>query len=275
MAPNSLPATPVGPSMGPSSRPLPGLRGISNPRGLSPWRYSCKEGQSPFRLGVQAGGVPPYGDRRRKRESRCMPQDLNPETLSIHMDSLRRAARGMTRSHHDAEDLVQDMLVKVLARPRQIGPAGEAAYLHQALRNTHISRLRTKERRPVLAPLEPEDTRLVAPAARRAGRGAPHARDHRPDPPAPHRPARGDRRRRRRRPGLHRGRRRAPDPGRDRDEPPAPRPRAPAERLRHGRRPLRAGTRRRRLARGLAPRPLVATPRPRRTRAGTRSASCA
>ena len=108
-----------------------------------------------------------------------MPQDLNPETLSIHMDSLRRAARGMTRSHHDAEDLVQDMLVKVLARPRQIGPAGEAAYLHQALRNTHISRLRTKERRPVLAPLEPEDTRLVAPAACRAGRGAPHARDHR------------------------------------------------------------------------------------------------
>ena len=94
-----------------------------------------------------------------------MPQDLNPETLSIHMDSLRRAARGMTRSHHDAEDLVQDMLVKVLARPRQIGPAGEAAYLHQALRNTHISRLRTKERRPVLAPLEPEDSRLVAPAA--------------------------------------------------------------------------------------------------------------
>ena len=93
-----------------------------------------------------------------------MPQDLNPETLSIHMDSLRRAARGMTRSHHDAEDLVQDMLVKVLARPRQIGPAGEAAYLHQALRNTHISWLRTKERRPVLAPLEPEDTRLVAPA---------------------------------------------------------------------------------------------------------------
>ncbi|MDA0168313.1 RNA polymerase sigma factor [Solirubrobacter taibaiensis] len=93
-----------------------------------------------------------------------MPQDLNPETLSIHMDSLRRAARGMTRSHHDAEDLVQDMLVKVLARPRQIGPAGEAAYLHQALRNTHISRLRTKDRRPQLAPLEPEDTRLVAPA---------------------------------------------------------------------------------------------------------------
>jgi len=90
-------------------------------------------------------------------------EPLNPETLSVHIDSLRRAARGMTRSHHDAEDLVQDTLVKVLSRPRQIGPAGAGAYLHQALRNTHISALRTRERRPVLAPLEDEDSRLVAP----------------------------------------------------------------------------------------------------------------
>jgi RNA polymerase sigma-70 factor (ECF subfamily) len=52
----------------------------------------------------------------------------------------------------------------VLARPRQIGPAGSGPYLHQALRNTHISVLRAKDRRPTLAPLEPEDGRLVAPA---------------------------------------------------------------------------------------------------------------
>src|SRR3954453_8125446 len=71
----------------------------------------------------------------------------------------------MTRSHHDAEDLVQDTLVRVLARPRQIGPAGAGPYLHRALRNTHVSSLRTRDRRPVLAPLEPEDARLVAPAA--------------------------------------------------------------------------------------------------------------
>ena len=94
-----------------------------------------------------------------------MPQTLNPETLPIHIDSLRRAARGMTRSHHDAEDLVQDTLVRVLARPRQVGPAGAGPYLHQALRNTHVSTLRSRDRRPVLAPLEPEDVRLVAPAA--------------------------------------------------------------------------------------------------------------
>jgi RNA polymerase sigma-70 factor, ECF subfamily len=92
-----------------------------------------------------------------------MPRDLNPDSVVIHIDSLRRAARGMTRSHHDAEDLVQDTIVRVLARPRQIGPAGSGPYLHQALRNTHISGLRAKDRRPVQAPLEPEDGRLVAP----------------------------------------------------------------------------------------------------------------
>ena len=94
-----------------------------------------------------------------------MPQELNPEDLSAHMDALRRAARAMTRSHHDGEDLVQDMLVRVLARPRQLGPAGAGPYLHQALRNTHISRMRTRDRRPQFAPLEAEDARLVAPAA--------------------------------------------------------------------------------------------------------------
>src|SRR3954453_4335285 len=94
-----------------------------------------------------------------------MPQDLLPETLPVHIDSLRRAARGMTRTREDAEDLVQDTLLKVLVKPRQVGPAGPGPYLHQALRNTHISTLRSRDRRPVLAPLEPEDARLVAPSA--------------------------------------------------------------------------------------------------------------
>src|SRR4051812_32070736 len=93
-----------------------------------------------------------------------MPQELLPETLPVHIDSLRRAARTLTRTREDAEDLVQDTLLKVLARPRTIGPAGAGPYLHQALRNTYVSSLRTRDRRPALSPLEPEDARLVAPS---------------------------------------------------------------------------------------------------------------
>src|SRR3954463_8866091 len=93
-----------------------------------------------------------------------MPQELLPETLPVHIDSLRRAARGMTRTREDAEDLVQDTLLKVLARPRQVGPAGPGPSLHQALRKTHVSSLRPRARRPVLSPWDPGDPRFVAPA---------------------------------------------------------------------------------------------------------------
>ena len=55
--------------------------------------------------------------------------------------------------------------MRVLARPRQLGPAGAGPYLHQALRNTHISSPAHPRSPPALAPLEPEDARLVAPAA--------------------------------------------------------------------------------------------------------------
>src|SRR4051794_41192614 len=79
---------------------------------------------------------------------------------------MQRTARALTGSPHDADDLVQDTLVRVLSRRRAV-EAQEAAgpYLLQALRNTHVSTLRARERRPRTAPLEPEDSRLVALAA--------------------------------------------------------------------------------------------------------------
>jgi RNA polymerase sigma-70 factor (ECF subfamily) len=93
-----------------------------------------------------------------------MLQELDPDLLRSHVDALRRAARRLTRSPHDADDLVQDTLVRVLARPRHVGPAGTGPYLHRALRNAHVSALRRRDHRPVLARLEPADARLVAPA---------------------------------------------------------------------------------------------------------------
>jgi RNA polymerase sigma-70 factor, ECF subfamily len=89
---------------------------------------------------------------------------LLPETLPTHLPSLLRAARAMTGTREDAEDLVQDMLVRVLARDRRIAADAAAAYLHQSLRNTHVSSLRAKDRRPRTAPLDDEDFRLVAPS---------------------------------------------------------------------------------------------------------------
>jgi RNA polymerase sigma-70 factor (ECF subfamily) len=92
-----------------------------------------------------------------------VPQTLAPHTLPAHLDSLTRAARAMTGSREDADDLVQDTLVRVLARDRVVEPEAAGAYLHRALRNQYVSSLRRRDRRPRTAPLEAEDLRLVAP----------------------------------------------------------------------------------------------------------------
>lgn len=95
-----------------------------------------------------------------------MQEALLPHSLPAHIDALTRAARAMTGSREDADDLVQDTLVRVLARDRAIEADAEAAYLHQALRNQYVSSLRQRDRRPRTAPLESEDFRLVAPSGR-------------------------------------------------------------------------------------------------------------
>jgi RNA polymerase sigma-70 factor, ECF subfamily len=92
--------------------------------------------------------------------------ELTPQALPAHLDSMQRTARALTNSPEDADDLVQDTLLRVLARPRVIEADPAAGpYLLQALRNTHVSSLRARDRRPRTAPLEPEDTRLVASSA--------------------------------------------------------------------------------------------------------------
>jgi RNA polymerase sigma-70 factor, ECF subfamily len=94
-----------------------------------------------------------------------VPQTLSPQTLPTHIDALTRAARAMTGSREDADDLVQDTLLRVLARDRAVEVEAAGAYLHQALRNQYVSTLRARDRRPRTAPLESEDFRLVAPSS--------------------------------------------------------------------------------------------------------------
>lgn len=78
----------------------------------------------------------------------CALPRLDPTSLGEHLDALYRAAWALCGSREDAEDLVQETFARVLARPRNVKPGGDRAYLMSALRNTFYSRLRTTSRRP-------------------------------------------------------------------------------------------------------------------------------
>ena len=92
---------------------------------------------------------------------------MDPSSLGQHLDALYRAAWALCGSREDAEDLVQDTLTGVLARPRTVQAGGERAYLMSALRNTFASWLRTRSRRPRTVP-EPDGFEAVDPHSGRA-----------------------------------------------------------------------------------------------------------
>lgn len=84
---------------------------------------------------------------------------LDPATLGRHLDRLMRAALSMTGSRADAEDLVQEVCLRVLAKPR-IVRGNDLAYLHGVLRNTFISDYQTRARRRTV-PVEPASLAYV------------------------------------------------------------------------------------------------------------------
>src|SRR5688572_29459432 len=80
-------------------------------------------------------------------------RQLDPARLGDHVDRLYRAAVGLTGSHADAEDLVQETFVSVLRRPRLLRSDDDVGYLLRVLRNTFYSRYRAESRRPRFADL--------------------------------------------------------------------------------------------------------------------------
>jgi RNA polymerase sigma-70 factor (ECF subfamily) len=91
---------------------------------------------------------PDWGRDRLPRQSA-----LDPDRLPGHLDRLYRAAWALSRSPHDAEDLVQETMARVLARPRRLHRRDELPYLLRALRNVHLTSLRSASRRPRCAQL--------------------------------------------------------------------------------------------------------------------------
>ena len=73
---------------------------------------------------------------------------LDPRALAAHRGRLLRVALALCGSRDGAEDLVQETVTRILARPRLVRGEDELAYLMQALRNTFRSSKRTAARRP-------------------------------------------------------------------------------------------------------------------------------
>ncbi len=90
---------------------------------------------------------------------------LDPEVLGAHLGPLLRTASTLCDSRENAEDLVQDTIIRILARPRWLRSGNELAYLMQALRNTFVTSRRTAARRPrhvsTLEGLDPADRRAA------------------------------------------------------------------------------------------------------------------
>jgi RNA polymerase sigma-70 factor (ECF subfamily) len=73
---------------------------------------------------------------------------LDPESLGEHLERLNAVAIALCGSRHEAEDLVQDALLKVLRRPRRVR-GDDLTYLKTTVRNTFLSNRRSKLARPV------------------------------------------------------------------------------------------------------------------------------
>ncbi len=84
----------------------------------------------------------------------------------VYVDQLYSAALRMTRNPTDAEDLVQETIVKAFAAFHQYRPGTNLkAWLYRILTNTFINAYRKKQRQPQAATEEIEDWQLARAAA--------------------------------------------------------------------------------------------------------------
>ena len=72
---------------------------------------------------------------------------LDADSAVRHLDRLVAAARALSGNHADADDLVQEVYLTLLRRPRRLKRGSEIAYLMTMLRNAQIDRYRATARR--------------------------------------------------------------------------------------------------------------------------------
>jgi RNA polymerase sigma-70 factor, ECF subfamily len=95
----------------------------------------------------------------RRPPATAAPHVLDAAALGDHLDRLMRAALAMCGSRADAEDLVQEVCLRVLSKPRVVRDS-DLAYLHGVLRNAFVTEHRSRVRRRT-APVEPSDLEHV------------------------------------------------------------------------------------------------------------------
>jgi RNA polymerase sigma-70 factor (ECF subfamily) len=83
------------------------------------------------------------------------------QRLPDQVERLYRAAWALCGSPHEADDLVQETFARVLARPRRLHRTDELPYLLGALRNTHLTAVRTQQRRPSTVELPAEESETM------------------------------------------------------------------------------------------------------------------
>jgi RNA polymerase sigma-70 factor, ECF subfamily len=87
---------------------------------------------------------------------------LDADSALRHLDRLVASARALCGNEADADDLVQDVFISLLRRPRRLTRGSEPAYLLTMLRNAQVDRYRAATRRQTMAlddVDEPEDPR--------------------------------------------------------------------------------------------------------------------
>jgi RNA polymerase sigma-70 factor (ECF subfamily) len=99
---------------------------------------------------------------------------LDADSALRHVDRLQAAALALCGNRSDADDLVQEIYLSLLRRPRRLTGGSQLAYLLTMLRNRYIDDRRTVARRGAWVPLDEQEDHADARDGLRPDRAAEH-----------------------------------------------------------------------------------------------------